>query len=306
MNNEKTSIFFYSLLFHFMFFARRISSATEKKIEFNINHEKSLKNILDTEKEKFTKTKDSLYYISYKYVLLFTFDQSKEDRISHLLTLTELWRINNNRYPLITTDVNFSLALHFEKYSNNLSFDYLNKAIESEVKIQNSKSLPHLYHIKGRLYYNEKNYHKANEYFKKALQLYSPTDYLFTSSMYNNFGMVYKNQQKNIMAITAFKKALEILAHKKTMTNEEYLFFLLVNENLADAFIKINKKDDAQILLEKLFNQNKNRTDRLENVVQICKLLYEIYQSTNNTEKTSFIIDYLKEIKKNHLIIKLV
>ena len=270
----------------------------KKKIENNIDNKTQLQKIADLEKNKFEKTKDSLYFMSYKYALLFTFDQDKKDRISHFLTLMELWKANNNKYSIVITDVNFSLALHFENYSSNLSFYYLNQSIENELKIKNSQSLPHLYHVKGRLYYNEKKYDKAYEYFTKALKLYAPNEYLYIASMHNNFGLIYIKKDERNNAIQEFKKALEILTKKKNMTHQEHLFFLHINENLAEAYIKNGNRNEAQALLENLFNQNKNREDLVRDLVIICKDLYGVYKSLQNTGKMNVIIDYLKNSEK--------
>ncbi|WP_152909180.1 tetratricopeptide repeat protein [Chryseobacterium sp. Hurlbut01] len=295
---RKNLSFLIFLFFTLCFSQEEYLQKLKRNIEINSNNKKQLLKIADVEKNRFNETKDSLYFISYKYALLFTFDQSKKDRIDHFVTLTELWRANNNKHPLIITDVNFSMALHFENYSSKLSFYYLNLSIDNELKIKNSKSLPHLYHVKGRLYYNDKNYKKANEYFTKALRLYSPSDYLYISSMHNNFGLVYQKQEKNSIAINEFKKALQILANKKTLTNEEYLFFLHINENLTEAYLKNGNKKEAQLLAEKLFNENKNNSNTMQAVVRICKNLYKIYQSTQNKQQIGSIINYLKDSEK--------
>ncbi|MCY1660429.1 tetratricopeptide repeat protein [Chryseobacterium sp. SL1] len=184
-------LFFFTLCFSQDEYFRQL----KKRIEFNINHEKPLKNISDAEKEKFEKTKDTIYYISYKYTLAFSLVQENKDKIQHFLTLSELLRANNNRYSVVTTDVNLALALQLENYSHDMSFDYINKSIENEEKIKNSRSLPHLYHFKGRLYFNIGKYDKALEYFRKALLLYIPEEYLYISSMHNNFGLVYEDQK---------------------------------------------------------------------------------------------------------------
>ncbi len=295
---KKNLSFFILFFFTFCFSQEEYLQKLKKRIEYNIDNKTQLQKIADLEKNKFGKTKDSLYFISYKYALLFTFNQDKKDRISHFLTLMELWKANNNKYSIVITDVNFSLALHFENYSSNLSFYYLNQSIENELKIKNSKSLPHLYHVKGRLYYNEKKYDKANEYFTKALKLYAPDQYLYISSMYNNFGLVYIKKDESNNAIQEFKKALEILTKKKNMTHQEHLFFLHISENLAEAYIKNGNRNEAQALLENLFNQNKNREDLVRDLVIICKDLYGVYKSDQNTGKMNVIIDYLKNSEK--------
>ncbi|BEV05967.1 tetratricopeptide repeat protein [Chryseobacterium gambrini] len=295
----KKNLSFFILFFSiFCFSQEEYLQKLKKRIEYNIDNKTQLQKIADLEKNKFEKTKDSLYFMSYKYALLFTFDQDKKDRISHFLTLMELWKANNNKYSIVITDVNFSLALHFENYSSNLSFYYLNQSIENELKIKNSQSLPHLYHVKGRLYYNEKKYDKAYEYFTKALKLYAPNEYLYIASMHNNFGLIYIKKDERNNAIQEFKKALEILTKKKNMTHQEHLFFLHINENLAEAYIKNGNRNEAQALLENLFNQNKNREDLVRDLVIICKDLYGVYKSDQNTGKMNVIIDYLKNSEK--------
>lgn len=295
----KKNLSFFILFFSiFCFSQEEYLQKLKKRIEYNIDNKTQLQKIADLEKNKFEKTKDSLYFMSYKYALLFTFDQDKKDRISHFLTLMELWKANNNKYSIVITDVNFSLALHFENYSSNLSFYYLNQSIENELKIKNSQSLPHLYHVKGRLYYNEKKYDKAHEYFTKALKLYAPNEYLYIASMHNNFGLIYIKKDERNNAIQEFKKALEILTKKKNMTHQEHLFFLHINENLAEAYIKNGNRNEAQALLENLFNQNKNREDLVRDLVIICKDLYGVYKSDQNTGKMNVIIDYLKNSEK--------
>ncbi|WP_185206923.1 tetratricopeptide repeat protein [Chryseobacterium sp. C3] len=295
----KKNLSFFILFFSiFCFSQEEYFQQLKKKIENNIDNKVQLQKIADLEKNKFGKTQDSIYFMSYKYALLFTFDQDKKDRISHFLTLMELWKANNNKYSIVITDVNFSLALHFENYSSNLSFYYLNQSIENELKVKNSKSLPHLYHVKGRLYYNEKKYDKANEYFTKALKLYTPDQYLYISSMYNNFGLVYIKKDESNNAIQEFKKALEILTKKKNMTHQEHLFFLHISENLAEAYIKNGNRNEAEALLENLFNQNKNREDLVRDLVIICKDLYGVYKSDQNKGKMNVIIDYLKNSEK--------
>lgn len=298
-NPMKKNLSFFILFFSiFCFSQEEYLQKLKKRIEYNIDNKTQLQKIADLEKNKFEKTKDSLYFMSYKYALLFTFDQDKKDRISHFLTLMELWKANNNKYSIVITDVNFSLALHFENYSSNLSFYYLNQSIENELKIKNSQSLPHLYHVKGRLYYNEKKYDKAYEYFTKALKLYAPNEYLYIASMHNNFGLIYIKKDERNNAIQEFKKALEILTKKKNMTHQEHLFFLHINENLAEAYIKNGNRNEAQALLENLFNQNKNREDLVRDLVIICKDLYGVYKSDQNTGKMNVIIDYLKNSEK--------
>lgn len=116
--------------------------------------------------------------------------------------------------------------------------------------------------------------------------------------MYNNFGLVYIKKDESNNAIQEFKKALEILTKKKNMTHQEHLFFLHISENLAEAYIKNGNRNEAQALLENLFNQNKNRENLVRDLVIICKDLYGVYKSDQNTGKMNVIIDYLKNSEK--------
>lgn len=272
----------------------------KKNIEENIHNKGLLQSISDAEKEKFSNTKDSLYYISYKYAYLFTLDQGRKDKMHHFLTLTELLRANNNQYSVITTDVNLAMALQLEDYSQDMSFEYINKSIENEEKIKNSRSLPHLYHIKGRLYLNKGENNKAMEYFKKALLLYIPEEYLYISSMHNNFGIVYEKQKKIAKAIEEYKIAKDILINRNQLTNEDFSFLLIIKENLAHAYLKSNMHAEAKELLLSLFNENKDIPKRVSSVVNVSKDLYKIYKLENNKEKISMMVDFLKNAEKQN------
>ena len=298
---KKNLSFFILFFFTFCFSQEEYLRQLKKKIEFNINHNKPLKNISDAEEEKFIKTKDSIYYVSHKYALIFFLGHDEKNKIKHFIALTELLRANNNRYSVVTTDVNLALALQLENYSQDMSFDYINKSIENEEKIEKSRSLPHLYHFKGRLYFNTGKYDKALEYFKKALLLYIPEEYLYISSMHNNFGLVYEEQKKTDKAIQEYKIARNILLEKKQLTEDDSSFLLKVTANLAKIYIANKMTTEGKVLFENLFNQNKDLPKRLRNVVNISKELYQIYKSDNDKVKIPLLIDFLKNAEKQDL-----
>ena len=298
---KKYLSFFILFFFTFCFSQEEYLRQLKKKIEFNINHNKPLKNISDAEEEKFTNTKDSIYYVSHKYALIFFLGHDEKNKIKHFIALTDLLRANRNRFSIVTTDVYFAMATQLENYSQDMSFDYINKSIENEEKTVKSRSLPHLYHFKGRLYYNIGNYDKSLEYFKKALLLYLPEEYLYISSMHNNFGLVYEEQKKTDKAIQEYKIARNILLEKKQLTEEDSSFLLKVTANLAKIYIANKMTTEGKVLFENLFNQNKNIPERANNVVNISTELYQIYKRDNDKVKISLLIDFLKNAEKQNL-----
>ena len=298
MKSMKKNLSFLILFFFTLCFSQEeYLQQLKRNIEINISDQKKLKEIAESEKEKFDKTRENLYYISYKYALLYTYGKDRQSRTAHFVTLTDLLRANDDQYSLIATDVYFSLAFHLENYSTDMSLEYLNKAIENEIKIKNSLSIPHLYHMKGRFYYNMKKYDEAMKYFNKTLSTLRPTDYLYISSMHNNFGLVYQKQGKYNLAIKEFNEAITILLKQKVLTDEDSRFLLHIYENLAQVYLALNKTKEAEILLEKLFNENKEKADLLSNVVVTSDHLYKIYKADHNQNKISSLISFLENIK---------
>ena len=84
-------------------------------------------------------------------------------------------------------------------------------------------------------YYNEKNYEKAQENYKKAIKV-DPDNF----TAYNGLGNLYRDENNNDKAEEYYRKALEL--------NETYV---LAYSNLAIMFIDNGQLDEARNIIEK-------------------------------------------------------
>ncbi|KAA2215693.1 hypothetical protein [Chryseobacterium sediminis] len=136
------------------------------------------------EADKYKKTKDEKYLLSSIYLKLFY----QPTHIKQVPIVYNLLKLNNNRYDFLSISCYYNLAFQFENSSPQLAMKFIDDAIKTDLETQ--YYLSHLYHLKGRLYYNQEDYTKAKYYFTKALKSYKPKQKLYIASMYNNFGMV--------------------------------------------------------------------------------------------------------------------
>lgn len=263
------------------------------------NDKNIITEIANTELKKFEKTKDSLYYFSYQFAVLHSYNLDESLKIKQFILATELVRLNNNKYVFLTINANYNIALQLEYYSPKLSLKFLDDAIKGEMTKKSQTFLPHLLHLKGRIYYNLKEYEKAKEYFKKSLNLFKPSDYLFVSSMHNNFGLVYKDQKKYNIAEKEFKKAISILDEKKELTVDENNFKYLIIRNLGDNYFLKNDYKSAQVYYEQEFNKYKSIKNYYWDILDLSNKLIDVYHINNEKEKENQLIDFIIENQKN-------
>ncbi|MFP3593502.1 helix-turn-helix transcriptional regulator [Chryseobacterium sp. SIMBA_038] len=185
------------------------------------------------ENEKYKKTQDLKYLISSKYIEMFLYPDNRSKKIS---LIYELLRINNDEYDYITTACNFNLALEFEEASPKLCLQFLNAAIKIEEKSDKKTFLPHLYHMKGRWYFNHNNYYQAKLYFGKGLNSLCRKDTLYIASMYNNFALCDQRMGRIDSSIKLSLYGLKILQNKKSLTEGELYFINLMKGNLGSFY----------------------------------------------------------------------
>lgn len=294
-SNKFLLLFF--LIFSVFYFSRDGENyliKLEKKITATNRDDKKLHIIANEELKKFKKTKDSLFYIAYKFSI---FHSTNIDRplFEQFKSAIELAKLNSGKYPIVTSMSFGAISLYLEKYSPEMGIYFIDKAIENEKTSPHEEFLPHIFHMKGRLLLNEKKYREAYYYFNEALNKYNKENYLYRASMHNNIGLVYNEEKKFKQAINEFKTSLEILKKTKTFNNEVHNLYCLILGNLGRSYYDLENYKNAQNLYEKKFQTivNHDKTD-----IYVSKLLFQIYIKTNNSQKINKYIDYLVKNEK--------
>ena len=267
----------------------------EQKIVASNRDENKVKIIAQEELAKFTKTKDSLYFIAYKFTLLHPTNIS-EPQFERFKNAINLAKINAGKYPIITSNTYENISGYLEIYSPEMSMYFINLAIENEKETPHKEFLSHFYHMKGRLLFNKENYRDALFFFKEALKHYNKNNFLYISSMYNNIGLVYNEEKKYNAAIEEFSKSLDILKKIKTPNAEVHNLYCLILGNIGKSYYDLGDYDKA----EELYNQKFQAIVSFDKKnIYVSKQLFQIYLKNNSTHKLNNYINYLIENEKN-------
>jgi tetratricopeptide (TPR) repeat protein/DNA-binding CsgD family transcriptional regulator len=251
--------------------------------------------------EKYKATNDEKYLISSKYIKLFLY--SPENTLNNIESIKqapstyELLKLNNDRYEYISIACNFNMTFYCEHNSPKLAMKFLDNAIRINEKLGKKYFLPHLYHIKGRLYFNEKNYPKAMFYFNKALQTYKKEDLLYIASMYNNFGLVQDKLNQIIPAMQETQKGIRILEGKNHYNEQEIAFLNYMRSTLGSYYYKLKEFSSAEKLFLQQFEFTKNKPLYYSQNVACAKSLFYLYSDTKETNKQKLLINYLVHIE---------
>ncbi|WP_048505262.1 hypothetical protein [Chryseobacterium angstadtii] len=256
-----------------------------------------IKKIYSRELQKYQQTGDRLFLLGSKYAEL---PLKADERLKQIPMVYELLRLNNGKYSYISIACNFNLASQFEKSSPEWSLKCIDKAIELDEKTGKNYYLPHLYHFKGRLLYNNNDYKSALDFFYKALHAYDPgTQVLYVASMYNNIGMCYDKMKKVDLAITETGKAIDLLEKKTVLSDAEKVFINYIKGSLAQYFLQANDDKKAEELLSTELNFSlNNRNYRM--ALYASKELIKLYKIKNyDLAKTEAVINSFKVIEPN-------
>ncbi|KFF16165.1 hypothetical protein [Chryseobacterium sp. JM1] len=300
-----------------LFFVFVISCHSSKKEEANnyfnrinedvskiVHQPQKIKELKAREQTKYVRTHDRKYQISSKYIELFYDFDDSEDRndeygLSQIPIVYELLILNNNEYDYITIACNFNLAHQFEHKSPKLSMQFLNDAIKLDEKSGNKFYLPHLYHLKGRLFFNEKKYSQALIYFKKALQNLDKkrNNLIYISSMHNNFALSYEKMGRTDLAIKETREAIEVLEREKRMNLNEISFLEKMKGSMGFYYYKTKNYAEAERLLLEEFNFYKKGGNFHGESVNNLKKLFKLYNDTGQNDKMKKIVEYGRSIK---------
>ncbi|KFF17804.1 hypothetical protein IW22_19505 [Chryseobacterium sp. JM1] len=250
--------------------------------------------IKNRELAKYKKTGDRKYLIASRYVELFENREGMEvEQIPHTY---DLLLFNNDEYDFITIRLNYMLANQFEKYSPQISKEFLNKATVLSENTKEKFSLPLVYAFKGALYYRAKNYQEAIVYYKKGLEKFSSNhkNLVLISSMHNNIGLAYENMGKLDLAVKEMQMCVQILERIKNRNTAQQDFLVNVKANIGFCYYKLKKYDLAEsLLLEEFdFNKNKNKNDFTDEDAENIVELFNLYHDTEQNAKMQELMNY--------------
>lgn len=277
-----------------------------EEISIVIDEPEKINAIYERELKKYKESHNLKYSLSSKYVEMF-FSQSYQDRLKQIPLVYELLKLNNDKYEYISIACNFNLSLQFEHTSPQLSLKFLDQAIKLDEKLGKRYFLPHLYHVKGRLYFNKADYNSSMVYFNKALETYKKEDKLYIASMHNNFALCWEKLNNYDKAIEFTRKGIEILQGKTNLNLQGLLFFNTMKINLGSYYLKLKKYVMAENLFVEVFEFHKSKeleyknssmensyyTDRVNNSQNFLKL----YRETGQKQKQKEVIEFLKSIE---------
>ncbi|MDR6923730.1 MULTISPECIES: tetratricopeptide repeat protein [Chryseobacterium] len=264
-----------------------------------INQPEKINALKKRELEKYKKTGDRLYLISSEYCGLFTHHDKFPDT-EQVFLIYKILNLNNDQYDYITITCNFNLAYQFLNISPAQSMEFLDRAIEIDEKIGKMYLLPDMYHLKGKLYYDRKDYNKALLYYNKAMECYIKRRkkgyILYIASMYSNLGTVYEKQKNIDLAIENAQKAISILNEKKKLTSEEQYYLQYFKGPLAIYLTEKKDYEQAEKLLLTALEHYK-KIDFYDDSISAIQKLIDIYKKSGEKGKYASIINSLIEIE---------
>lgn len=290
-----TILFLLSCLFCYSQDGEDYLKILEEKINAINRDDNKLKIIANEELAKYIKTKDSLYFIAHKFSLLHSTNVEKPEFMRFKKAIN-LAKINAGKYPIITSATYDAISSYLEVYSPEMSMYFINLAIENEKEHPHKEFLAHFNHMKGRLLFNEKKFKEAFFFFKEALINYNKDNYLYISSMHNNFGLVYNEEKNYTAAIREFKTSLEILKKIRKPNDEVHNLYCLVLGNLGQSYCGLGDYNQAEKLYEQKFQTIVNFDKKN---VYVSKQLIQIYLKNKSTSKINNYIKYLIDNEKN-------
>lgn len=146
------------------------------------------------------------------YTLTFADNEKTDSLLSRLESQTE----DTSRI-----DTYLALGREFSSYDTDKAAEYLRKALKLSVRIKDhGKAASTLLYFGHVAYYNEHDYNKASDYYKKAKILFKGTgDINGAAESVNMIGLVKKNQGELHESLVIFDEAMELfkMADNKVM-----------------------------------------------------------------------------------------
>ncbi|MBL1220630.1 hypothetical protein JET18_07255 [Chryseobacterium sp. L7] len=259
-----------------------------------IDHPAKISALQHRELKNFKNKKDKKYLIGSKYIELFLY---RNDRNKQILFVYDLLKLNDSRYDYISMTSYYSMAIQLESTSPELAMHFIDKAIGYNKTLSGMYYAGHLYHMKGRFYYNKKAYASALYYFEKALKNFRQDDLLYTSSMHNNFGMAYAKLNNMGKAVQEAEKGIEILKSKKDLTKEEFDFLIKMKGNLGFYYYELKDYSGAEKLLVEALIHYGSKKELFSYMIPISEKLFDLYVITGQLSEQKKVVDHLLRIE---------
>ncbi|MDR6919566.1 hypothetical protein [Chryseobacterium sp. 2987] len=269
---------------------------TEEEIKPIVSDPKKIRLLYDRELKKYKKSNDLKYLMSSKYLERFLYI-GEDNNIKQVPLIYELLKLNDSKSEYISISCNFALALQFEQNSPEFGLKFLDDAIKIDERYGKKYFLPHLYHAKGRWFYNAKKYSSAIYYFNKSLQNLNKDDLLYIASMYNNFGMTFNKLGKQGKAIQQTLIGINILKNKAILTNEERFLMNLMIANAGAYYYSLKDYSNAETFLCNAFEFFKDKEEFYRNSITISEQLFSLFGTTKQHRKKEKVINFLLNVE---------
>lgn len=292
-------------IFFTLFFLHNHTIAQKKKDYFesldteirNCSQDKfKIKTIVDRETVKYNETGKKKYLLSSKYSKLFL---RNPNNINLLSENYEIYSHNIQEFPFLYIKILYNLSLIFSH--NNLpdkATYYINMAIKEAKKQNYVLYLGYLYHGKGNIFSEKRDYKNSTIFFLEALKNYKKEkDTTNIASINTGIGENFFKEGNYSKAYEYFQVALETIDSKKNLSQYDQYILGGVKQNLGRKYAKIGDFENAEKSFIETLDIFKNNPKYEPEFIHSITELSNLYADYAKTEKNNQFIAYMKAIE---------
>lgn len=292
-------------IFFTLFFLHNHTFAQKKKDYFesldteirNCFQDKfKIKTIVDRETVKYNETGKKKYLLSSKYSKLFL---RNPNDINLLSENYEIYSHNIQEFPFLYIKILYNLSLIFS--NNNLpdkATYYIDMAIKEAKKQNYILYLAYLYHGKGNIFSEKKDYKNSTMFFLEALKIYKKAeDTTNIASINTGIGENFFKEGNYSKAYEYFQVALKTIDSKKNLSQYDQYILGGVKQNLGRKYAKIGDFENAEKSFKETLDIFKNNPKYELEFIHSITELSNLYADYAKTEKNNQFIAYMKAIE---------
>lgn len=292
-------------IFFTLFFLHNYTFAQKKKDYFesldteirNCFQDKfKIKTIVDRETVKYNETGKKKYLLSSKYSKLFL---RNPNDINLLSENYEIYSYNIQEFPFLYIKILYNLSLIFS--NNNLpdkATYYIDMAIKEAKKQNYILYLAYLYHGKGNIFSEKKDYKNSTMFFLEALKIYKKAeDTTNIASINTGIGENFFKEGNYSKAYEYFQVALKTIDSKKNLSQYDQYILGGVKQNLGRKYAKIGDFENAEKSFKETLDIFKNNPKYELEFIHSITELSNLYADYAKTEKNNQFIAYMKAIE---------